>query len=121
MCSGARGGKPSPVAAPTPFAAASVQEANHPPIAEPPTECGRHRTKPPARCQQTSVSYVVPNLSSDSEAWYSRAAMGGPGRAPGAAIYDLVGVGFGPSNLAVAVALEERAAAGGGADLRTIF
>jgi L-ornithine N5-oxygenase len=45
--------------------------------------------------------------------------MGGRGKPPGGAVYDLVGVGFGPSNLAVAVALEERAGEGG--DLRAIF
>jgi L-ornithine N5-monooxygenase len=45
--------------------------------------------------------------------------MGGAGKPPESAIYDLVGVGFGPSNLAVAVALEERA--GDDGDLRAIF
>jgi L-ornithine N5-monooxygenase len=40
-----------------------------------------------------------------------------PERAP----YDLIGVGFGPSNLAVAVALEERALASGGETLRAVF
>jgi L-ornithine N5-monooxygenase len=40
-----------------------------------------------------------------------------PERAP----YDLIGIGFGPSNLAVAVALEERVHASGRETLRAVF
>ncbi|MFP5285668.1 MAG: SidA/IucD/PvdA family monooxygenase, partial [Thermoanaerobaculia bacterium] len=36
-------------------------------------------------------------------------------------IYDVLGIGFGPANLALAVALEEEAEAAGGRDLRRIF
>jgi L-ornithine N5-monooxygenase len=36
-------------------------------------------------------------------------------------IYDVLGIGFGPANLALAVALEEEAEAAGGHDLRRLF
>jgi L-ornithine N5-oxygenase len=36
-------------------------------------------------------------------------------------IYDVLGIGFGPANLALAVALEEEAEAAGGRDLRRLF
>jgi L-ornithine N5-oxygenase len=36
-------------------------------------------------------------------------------------IYDVIGIGFGPANLALGVALEEEAEAAGGRDLRRLF
>lgn len=39
----------------------------------------------------------------------------------GTPVYDLIGVGFGPANLALAIALEEEAERPGGTDLRRLF
>ena len=45
-----------------------------------------------------------------------RPASGDPGR-----VYDLIGLGFGPANLALAVALQEEAERPGGTDLDRLF
>ncbi|MGM9336345.1 lysine N(6)-hydroxylase/L-ornithine N(5)-oxygenase family protein [Streptomyces murinus] len=47
-----------------------------------------------------------------------RAVAGGPGQWP---LQDVVGVGFGPANLALAVAIAEQNAHGGGRGLRSVF
>ncbi len=49
------------------------------------------------------------------------ATIGGNGRGDHGEVWDALGVGFGPANMALAIAMEEEAEAPGGRDLRRVF
>lgn len=60
---------------------------------------------------------MIQNLERDETSGEARAGRGTAGRR----VYDLIGIGFGPANLALGVALQEEAERDGGADLDRLF